>query len=191
MTSPLRVQDPALFGRVAVLLGGTSSEREVSLDSGRNVLEALRRRGVDAIAVDGIPALVAALTAPAGRPFDRVFNILHGNRGGGEDGVLQGLLDALGVPYTGSGVLGSALSMDKIRTKQVWLSLGLPTPGLRQPAAGRGRRRRGAQAGPAGDREARLRGLERRHHPLLQGRRPRRRPSRWPPATKDRCWSSS
>ena len=60
--------------------------------------------------------------------FDRVFNILHGNKGGGEDGVLQGLLEALGVPYTGSGVLGSALSMDKIRTKQVWLSLGLPTP---------------------------------------------------------------
>ncbi len=79
-------------------------------------------------AVDGIPALVAALTAPGGPQFDRVFNILHGNRGGGEDGVLQGLLEALGVPYTGSGVLGSALSMDKIRTKQVWLALGLPTP---------------------------------------------------------------
>jgi D-alanine-D-alanine ligase len=137
MTSPLLVQDPARFGRVAVLLGGTSSEREVSLDSGRNVLEALRRRGVDAHAVDGIPALLAELGTPAGfsaksgdvpRKFDRVFNILHGNRGGGEDGVLQGLLDALGVPYTGSGVLGSALSMDKIRTKQVWLALGLPTP---------------------------------------------------------------
>jgi D-alanine-D-alanine ligase len=128
MISPMRVQDPALFGRVAVLLGGTSSEREVSLDSGRNVLEALRRRGVDAIAVDGIPALVAALADKGGVPVSRVFNILHGNRGGGEDGVLQGLLDALGVPYTGSGVLGSALSMDKIRTKQVWLSLGLPTP---------------------------------------------------------------
>ena len=62
------------------------------------------------------------------KQYDRVFNILHGNNGGGEDGVLQGLLEALGVPYTGSGVLGSALSMDKIRTKQVWLSLGLPTP---------------------------------------------------------------
>jgi D-alanine-D-alanine ligase len=124
-----RVADPTEFGRVAVLLGGTSSEREVSLDSGRNVLEALQRRGVDAAAVDGVPALVGALTAPGGRRFDRVFNILHGNRGGGEDGVVQGLLDALGVPYTGSGVLGSALSMDKIRTKQVWLSLGLPTPG--------------------------------------------------------------
>ena len=127
MTAPMLIKDPAQFGRVAVLLGGTSSEREVSLDSGRNVLEALRRRGVDAHPVDGIPALLAALRSPDGG-FDRVFNILHGNRGGGEDGVLQGLLDALGIPYTGSGVLGSALSMDKIRTKQVWLSLGLPTP---------------------------------------------------------------
>jgi D-alanine-D-alanine ligase len=123
-----RIRDAGDFGRVAVLMGGTSSEREVSLDSGRNVLEALLRQGVDAVAVDGIPALVRALTTPQGQSFDRVFNILHGNRGGGEDGVVQGLLDALGVPYTGSGVLGSALSMDKIRTKQVWLSLGLPTP---------------------------------------------------------------
>jgi D-alanine-D-alanine ligase len=126
--APRRITDPREFGRVAVLLGGTSSEREVSLDSGRNVLEALLRQGVDATPVDGIPALVQALTAAGGPGYDRVFNILHGNRGGGEDGVLQGLLDALGVPYTGSGVLGSALSMDKIRTKQVWLSLGLPTP---------------------------------------------------------------
>ncbi|NJD32026.1 MAG: D-alanine--D-alanine ligase [Gammaproteobacteria bacterium] len=124
-----RIRDPREFGRVAVLMGGTSSEREVSLDSGRNVLEALLRRGVEAAAVDGIPELVRQLTAPEGRRFDRVFNILHGHHGGGEDGVVQGLLEALGVPYTGSGVLGSALSMDKIRTKQVWLSLGLPTPG--------------------------------------------------------------
>src|SRR5690606_5955487 len=108
-----RTTRAADFGRVAVLLGGTSSEREVSLDSGRNVLDALRERGVAAEPVDGIPALVDAIRA--GR-FDRVFNILHGNRGGGEDGVVQGLLDALQVPYTGSGVLGSALSMDKIRT---------------------------------------------------------------------------
>ncbi len=127
--SPIRIQDPRDFGRVAVLMGGTSSEREVSLDSGRNVLESLVGRGVDAVAVDGIPALVARLAGPPHQRFDRVFNILHGNRGGGEDGVLQGLLEALGVPYTGSGVLGSALSMDKIRTKQVWQSLGLPTPG--------------------------------------------------------------
>ena len=121
----LRTHDANAFGRVAVLMGGTSSEREVSLDSGRNVLAALRARGVDAHAVDGIPALVDALVH--GR-FDRVFNILHGNKGGGEDGVLQGLLQALEVPYTGTGVLGSALSMDKIRTKQVWMGAGLPTP---------------------------------------------------------------
>jgi D-alanine-D-alanine ligase len=122
---PPRITDPAAFGRVAVLMGGSSSEREVSLDSGRNVLEALQSKGVDAFGVDGIPALVDAIRD--GR-VDRVFNILHGNKGGGEDGVLQGLLEALRVPYTGSGVLGSALSMDKIRTKQVWLSVGLPTP---------------------------------------------------------------
>lgn len=120
-----RFQDPAVFGRVAVLMGGTSAEREVSLESGRNVLDALRARGIDAHAVDGIPALIAALMD---KRYERVFNILHGNRGGGEDGVLQGALEALGVPYTGSGVLGSALSMDKIRTKQVWMSEGLPTP---------------------------------------------------------------
>ena len=123
--APARVTDPAAFGRVAVLMGGSSSEREVSLDSGRNVLEALQSKGVDAFAVDGIPALVDAIRE--GR-VDRVFNILHGTKGGGEDGVLQGLLEALRVPYTGSDVLGSALSMDKIRTKQVWLSVGLPTP---------------------------------------------------------------
>ena len=120
-----RISDPREFGRVAVLMGGTSSEREVSLNSGANVLEALRARGIDAHAVDGIPALIEALAA---KKFDRVFNILHGNKGGGEDGVLQGLLEALGVPCTGSGVLGTALAMDKIRSKQVWLSLGLPTP---------------------------------------------------------------
>lgn len=122
---PMKISDPAAFGRVAVLMGGSSSEREVSLDSGRNVLEALRVGGVEAHAVDGIPSLSVALMQ---RQFDRVFNILHGHKGGGEDGVLQGLLDAFGVPYTGSGVLGSALAMDKIRSKQVWLSMGLPTP---------------------------------------------------------------
>jgi D-alanine-D-alanine ligase len=122
---PLRITDPAAFGRVAVLMGGTSSERAVSLDSGRNVLDALRARGVAADAVDGIPNLLRELQD---KQFDRVFHILHGHNGGGEDGILQGLLEALRVPYTGSGVLGSALSMDKIRSKQVWLSLGLPTP---------------------------------------------------------------
>ena len=137
-----RVTDPAAFGRVAVLLGGDTSEREVSLDSGGGVLEALRSRGVDAQPVDGVPALLAALQA--GR-FDRVFNILHG--GAGENGTVQGLLDALGVPYTGSGVLGSALTMDKIRTKQVWLSEGLPTPRYERLAKGADLRAAAARLG--------------------------------------------
>ncbi len=111
------------FGRVAVVLGGTSSEREVSLNSGANVLAALLRRGIDAIAIDGIPALLDAIRAGG---IDRVFNILHGR--GGEDGVLQGALESLGMPYTGSGVLGSALTMDKVRTKRIWQALGIPTP---------------------------------------------------------------
>ena len=123
--APLRTTDPRAFGRVAVLMGGSSAEREVSLDSGRNVLAALQARGVDAHVVDGIPELIDALVHGK---FDRVFNILHGNKGGGEDGVLQGLLEAMEVPCTGSGVLGTALAMDKIRTKQVWMSMGLPTP---------------------------------------------------------------
>lgn len=118
-----RITNPADFGRVAVVMGGTSSEREVSLNSGGNVLAALRARGVEATAIDGIPALLAHIRE--GR-CDRVFNILHGR--GGEDGVLQGALEALGVPYTGSGVLGSALTMDKVRTKRVWQALGIPTP---------------------------------------------------------------
>jgi D-alanine-D-alanine ligase len=117
------ITDPRAFGRVGVLLGGTSSERDVSLNSGSNILAALQRSGVDALAVDGTAALVQALVA---KRFDRIFNIMHG--GDGENGVVQGLLESFAVPYTGSGVLGSALSMDKIRTKQVWLSLGLTTP---------------------------------------------------------------
>ena len=118
-----RIADAKQFGRVAVVMGGSSAERDVSLNSGRNVLDALKRRDVDAHGIDGIPALLDALRAGH---FARVFNILHGR--GGEDGVLQGALQSLGVPYTGSNVLGSALSMDKIRTKQVWESIGLPTP---------------------------------------------------------------
>ena len=121
----MRIADAKQFGRVAVVMGGSSAEREVSLDSGRNVLAALKARGVDAHAIDGIPALLDALRAGH---FARVFNILHGQHGGGEDGVLQGALASLGVPCTGSGVLGSALSMDKARAKWVWSALGLPTP---------------------------------------------------------------
>jgi D-alanine-D-alanine ligase len=126
-----RITDPTRFGRVAVVMGGDSSEREVSLNSGGNVLEALRARGVDATPIDGIPALLAQIQT--GR-VDRVFNILHGR--GGEDGVLQGALEALCVPYTGSGVLGSALTMDKVRTKRVWQALGIPTPDFAVLAAG-------------------------------------------------------
>ncbi len=121
----MKVTDARQFGRVAVVMGGQSAEREVSLDSGRNVLAALRAKGVDAHAVDGIPALLDALRAGH---YARVFNILHGQHGGGEDGVLQGALESLRVPYTGSGVLGSALSMDKVRSKWVWIAQGLPTP---------------------------------------------------------------
>jgi len=127
----MRICDAKQFGRVAVVMGGSSAEREVSLDSGRNVLAALKSRGVDAHGIDGIPALLDALRAGH---FARVFNILHGR--GGEDGVLQGALQSLGVPCTGSGVLGSALSMDKIRTKQVWEALGLPTPAFARHVAG-------------------------------------------------------
>ncbi len=119
-----RVTQAAAFGRVAVLMGGCSAEREVSLKSGEAVLAALLGRGVDAVAVDaGAPNFVAQLQQGA---FDCAFNVVHGR--GGEDGVVQGLLDYLDIPVTGSGVLGSALSMDKPRTKRVWQGAGLPTP---------------------------------------------------------------
>lgn len=110
------------FGRVAVVMGGDSSERQVSLWSGEAVLKALQSAGVDAHGVDGIEALLKALVAGQ---FDRVFVILHGP--GGEDGVLQGALEALKIPYTGSGVLGSAIGMDKLRAKRIWQSLGIPS----------------------------------------------------------------
>lgn len=111
------------FGKVAVLMGGNSAEREVSLNSGNAVLEALLRQGVDAVAIDTAHDVVVQLTQT---DFDRVFIVLHGR--GGEDGTIQGVLEHLGLPYTGSGVLGSALAMDKFRTKQVWLGMNLPTP---------------------------------------------------------------
>jgi D-alanine-D-alanine ligase len=115
------------FGRVAVLLGGASAEREISLISGAAVLAALRRAGVDAFAFDPAERPVWAL---ADAKVARVFNILHG--GAGEDGTVQGALDLLGIPYTGSGVLASALAMDKIRTKWVWQAAGVPTPRSRR-----------------------------------------------------------
>jgi D-alanine-D-alanine ligase len=115
--------DTRKFGRVAVLMGGDSAEREISLKSGGAVLEALLRSGVDAHGIDAGKDVLQRLEAGG---FDRVFIILHGR--GGEDGVIQGALERLGLPYTGSGVLGSALGMDKYRTKLIWRALGLPTP---------------------------------------------------------------
>lgn len=121
--SDLSRLDVAEFGRVGVLLGGRSGEREISLMSGNGVLEALLSKGVDAYAFD--PGLRCP-TELAKENFDRVFISLHGRYG--EDGTIQGLLDLLSLPYTGSGVLASALSIDKIATKQIWLSNGLSTP---------------------------------------------------------------
>lgn len=110
------------FGKVAVLFGGHAAEREVSLRSGAAVLAGLQRAGVDAHGIDTQDYPLAQLITDG---FDRAFIVVHGR--GGEDGALQGALEHLGLPYTGSRVLGSALAMDKIRTKQVWKTLGLPT----------------------------------------------------------------
>ena len=107
--------------KIAVLLGGTSAEREVSLNSGNAVLVALRKQGYDAHPIDPKTFPVATLKEQG---FDRVFNILHGR--GGEDGTMQGLLEQIGIPYTGCGVMTSALTMDKMRTKMLWKAFGLP-----------------------------------------------------------------
>lgn len=116
--------DPGLFGKVAVLMGGWSAERAVSLNSGQAVLDALQRQGVNAHGIDvRRPEVIDELREGG---FDRAFNILHGP--GGEDGVIQGLLDVLGLPCTGSGVMASALAMDKLRTKQLLEGAGIPTP---------------------------------------------------------------
>lgn len=115
------------FGRVAVLMGGPSAERVISLESGTAVHAALLRQGVKAEAVDWQGG---HLTVLAEGGFDRVFIALHGR--GGEDGQIQGYLETLGLPYTGSGVLGSALAMDKVRTKRLWQAEGLPTPAFRE-----------------------------------------------------------
>jgi len=111
------------FGKVAVLYGGSSAEREISIMSGTGVLKALRAKGVDAHPFDPAQRDLAELKREG---FARCFIALHGR--GGEDGSLQGALEFLGVPYTGSGVLGSALAMDKERAKLVWKACGLPTP---------------------------------------------------------------
>ncbi|WP_304608639.1 MULTISPECIES: D-alanine--D-alanine ligase [unclassified Polynucleobacter] len=121
--SSLASLEPMAFGRVGVLLGGKSGEREISLMSGNGVLEALRSKGVDAHAFD---TGLRCPTELVKENFDRVFISLHGRFG--EDGTIQGLLELLELPYTGSGVLASALAIDKIVTKQVWISNGLATP---------------------------------------------------------------
>lgn len=108
------------FGKVAVLLGGKSAEREVSLDSGQAVLEALLRSGIDAEAFDPQQRSVTELVN-----YDRAFIVLHGR--GGEDGQIQGVLEWLNIPYTGTGVQGSAIGMDKVKTKQIWQGSDLPT----------------------------------------------------------------
>jgi D-alanine-D-alanine ligase len=117
------ISRPEQFGRVAVLMGGRSAERPISLNSGKAVLAALVGRGVIAEAVDVGPDLLERLRRS---DYDRAFLILHGR--GGEDGTIQGALETFGLPYTGSGVMASAIGMDKYRCKLIWRGLGLPTP---------------------------------------------------------------
>ncbi len=118
--------DPASLGKVAVLFGGTSAERDVSIMSGSGVLKALQSQGVNAFAFDPAERLLQELKAEG---VDRVFIALHGR--GGEDGTVQGALELLKIPYTGSGVMASSIAMDKIMTKRIWRFEGLPTPDWR------------------------------------------------------------
>ena len=118
----MSLTDAAKFGRVGLLYGGVSSEREISLMSGKAVHQALINLGVDVVAIDAQDDLLQSLPS---HKLDLVFIALHGP--GGEDGTLQGAFEYLGLPYTGSGVLASALAMDKLRCKQMWQGMGLPT----------------------------------------------------------------
>ena len=115
--------DVTEYGRVAVLMGGMSAERDISLLSGQAVLRALQKQSVDAHAIDVDREVAATLRA---NNIERAFIALHGR--GGEDGIMQGMLEAMGIPYTGSRVLGSAIAMDKLRSKQIWLAQDMPTP---------------------------------------------------------------
>jgi len=123
VSAPFAAERVRRLGKVAVLLGGKSAEREISLLSGNAVLEGLRRAGVDAHGFDPAERELFDLKREG---FERVFIALHGRYG--EDGTVQGALELLGIAYTGSGVMSSALCMDKVRTKLVWLAVGLPTP---------------------------------------------------------------
>ncbi len=118
--------DVKKFGKVAVLMGGLSAEREISLLSGNAVLSALKNKGVDAHGIDVDENIVQQL---ASDNYQTAFIVLHGR--GGEDGSMQGLLELMSMPYTGSGVMASSLAMDKLKTKQIWLAMGLPTPDFR------------------------------------------------------------
>lgn len=127
MTNLTTTFNPASFGRVAVLMGGLSAEREVSLRSGQAVLEALVNSGVNAFGLTlGANALEQLSAEQSAQKIDAAFIALHGR--GGEDGCIQGALEWLNIPYTGSGVMASALAMDKYKTKQIWQALGLATP---------------------------------------------------------------
>lgn len=121
----MAVVDMKDFGRIVVLYGGQSGERDVSLKGGKAVLDALQAQGVDALGLDTTPGWINQLQALAP---DRVFIVLHG--ADGEDGTVQGALECLGLPYTGSGVLASALAMDKLRCKQLWQGMALSTAGF-------------------------------------------------------------
>jgi D-alanine-D-alanine ligase len=127
MNMGITKEEAHAFGKVGVLFGGTSAEREVSIMSGTGVLQALQGQGIDAHAFDPGRRSLAELAAER---FDRVFIALHGRLG--EDGALQGALELLGIPYTGSGVMASAVGMDKITTKVLWQKAGLPTPAFLQ-----------------------------------------------------------
>ena len=119
-----KLPNPEVLGKVAVLMGGWSSERDVSMDSGQAVLKGLQDRGVDAVGID--VGRETILTDLQKEDFDRAFIILHGP--GGEDGVIQGALEVMNIPYTGSGVMASSIAMDKFRTKQLLVGANLPTP---------------------------------------------------------------
>jgi D-alanine-D-alanine ligase len=123
MIAERKITKPEQFGHVAVAMGGTSAEREISLKGGHAVLNALVEQGINAIAIDIDNNPIRAFK---NHQFDRVFNMIHGR--GGEDGVLQAIMESMELAYTGSGVLGSALSMDKLRTKLCWQAKQLPTP---------------------------------------------------------------
>ncbi|HEY1103016.1 MAG TPA: D-alanine--D-alanine ligase, partial [Burkholderiaceae bacterium] len=130
------------FGKVAVLLGGNSAERDISLMSGTGVLQALRARGVDAHPFDPAERDLGALRTEG---FSRCFIALHGRFG--EDGTVQGALELLGIPYTGSGVMASSIAIDKVMTKRIWRAEGLPTPAWKQVSSAEATRAAFAELG--------------------------------------------